>query len=516
MRIGLNSLWDDPIHQQRFLSLLLILLALPLLLVRLDSWPATWFDEGAFLQGAKNIALYGKYATLSAGEFSRFDPILTGAGPTVLIPIAALFRLFAVGLIQGRIVSVLYALAAIWLCFNLAIQMVSKRVAMLATALMILSPWGDFVQMGRFAMGEMASLAFVLAGLYLWWRSIDQDSSWWSAGSGVSFGLALLSKPQNAIALAALLLTGLVDRIYYRRLGFRRWGIPLLVALFFFVGWQGYQVTVLGPSEWMARLQTGDTVSRALATVSRPGLILVNLENLAKKSGYLLWTFLAIVYFGFEILCKKRDGGKEFFLLAMVSIWLLWFILGSIGWGRYAFVPISLSSVLLGRLFGYVTDGFYFDYNQIHHALRQTNISFPLVQLSLALLAVFMIGYGALIDVNNVFRGGDQSAQQMAEYLDTHLERGVLIETWEWEIAFLTHHNYHHPPFEVLEAMVRRVNLGMPFSDTLYDFQQFHPGYLIDGPFSKWTQLYPEAFLQEQCELVTSVGEYDLYRIARP
>jgi hypothetical protein len=238
--------------------------------------------------------------------------------------------------------------------------------------------------------------------------------------------------------------------------------------------------------------------------------------KLEAKTGIAVWSFLAIVYSSFEILCKKRDGVKEFFLLAMVSIWLLWFILGSIGWVRYAFVPISLSSMLLGRLFGHVTNGFYFDYNQIRHALRQTNMSSPLVQLSLALLSVFMIGYGALIDVNNVLRGGDQCAQQMAEYLDTHLERGILIETWEWEIAFLTDHNYHHPPFKVLEAMVRRVHFGTPVSDTMYDFQQFHPGYLIDGPFSKWTHLYPKTFLQKQCELVTSAGGYDLYRIDRP
>jgi hypothetical protein len=47
----------------------------------------------------------------------------------------------------------------------------------------------------------------------------------------------------------------------------------------------------------------------------------------------------------------------------------------------------------------------------------------------------------------------------------------------------------------------------------MYDFEQHHPDYIINGPFSKWTGLYPPGYLSQECTLVVSIGEYDLYEV---
>jgi hypothetical protein len=47
----------------------------------------------------------------------------------------------------------------------------------------------------------------------------------------------------------------------------------------------------------------------------------------------------------------------------------------------------------------------------------------------------------------------------------------------------------------------------------VYDIQRHAPDYVVVGSFAKWTGLYPLDFLEQECTLVTSVGEYDLYRV---
>jgi len=487
---------------------MLMLLALPFLVARLDSVPAAWSGEGAYLQGAKNVALYGKYALLSGGEFRHVDPILTGAGPTVLLPVAAVFRLFGVGLVQARVVSVLYALAAIWLCSNLAARMVGERAAVVATALMVWSPWGSFVLMGRLAVGQMPSLAFMLLGLYLWWGSMDRDPIWRPLGSGVALGLASFSDQRSIVVLGALLLVGAADAAYYRRLGFRRWGIPFLVAVLSLAVWLCCLASVGGLSGWLSNLQT-----YSLATVFRPSRVLANFNNLA-RSGYLLWAVPAIAYLGLEMVRKRRDGLRECTLLAVICVWLLWFVLGSIGWVLYAFVPISLSSLLLARLFGDVTDDFRFDVHRLREALGEASISPLLARCSLALIPLFAIGYGVLVDVDAILHEGNKSAQQMADYLDAHVASDALVETGEWEISFLSQKRFHHPPFHVLDALTRRDQLGVAPEGEPYSPEPFRPDYLVDGPWSGWARLYDE-YVERDCALETAVGPYTLYACAQ-
>lgn len=46
----------------------------------------------------------------------------------------------------------------------------------------------------------------------------------------------------------------------------------------------------------------------------------------------------------------------------------------------------------------------------------------------------------------------------------------------------------------------------------MYDFEELNPPYVINGSLAKLTGVYEE-FLQEKCVLITSFGEYDLYKV---
>jgi hypothetical protein len=108
--------------------------------------------------------------------------------------------------------------------------------------------------------------------------------------------------------------------------------------------------------------------------------------------------------------------------------------------------------------------------------------------------------------------GGNNTAQRFARYINTHVSPDALIESWEWEIDFFTNHTYHHPPASVLDLLTRHIFLGQPYAYDMYDFEQYHPDYIIDGPFSKWTELYSPNHLRQTYELTVSIGDYDLYR----
>jgi 4-amino-4-deoxy-L-arabinose transferase-like glycosyltransferase len=97
----------------------LVICILPLCLHRLGICPAPWFDEGLNFRAAKNIALNGHYGLRSAEGFVGFHPAIQ-TGPTVLLPMALVFRLAGTGVVQARLVTVFYTVLALAIFYVLA------------------------------------------------------------------------------------------------------------------------------------------------------------------------------------------------------------------------------------------------------------------------------------------------------------------------------------------------------------------------------------------------------------
>src|SRR5260221_12832379 len=90
-----------------------------LVFYNLANYPLTWFDEGSHLHVPKTLILHGVYADFSSEGFRYYGPTV-GVGPTVMLPIAAVFWAFGIGLLQARVVMALYLVAAIYVYFRLA------------------------------------------------------------------------------------------------------------------------------------------------------------------------------------------------------------------------------------------------------------------------------------------------------------------------------------------------------------------------------------------------------------
>ena len=125
-------------NQKAILWALGLLLVFFLIFFNLTRFPAPWFDEGSHLHVPKTLVQHGVYADISSEGFRYYGPTI-GVGPTVMLPIAAMFKLFGIGLLQARLVMALYLLAAIYTFYRLVDHISGKWVALIALALMLSS-----------------------------------------------------------------------------------------------------------------------------------------------------------------------------------------------------------------------------------------------------------------------------------------------------------------------------------------------------------------------------------------
>src|SRR5579859_4350083 len=104
--------------EQIWLAALIAALLL-LALVNLPYAPRTWFDEGSHLHVPKTIVQHGVYADISSEGYRYYGPTI-GIGPTIMLPIALVFEVFGIGLLQGRLVIFVYLLIATGAFYALA------------------------------------------------------------------------------------------------------------------------------------------------------------------------------------------------------------------------------------------------------------------------------------------------------------------------------------------------------------------------------------------------------------
>src|SRR4051812_46412285 len=109
-----------------------------LALVNLPYAPRTWFDEGSHLHVPKTLIQHGVYADISSEGYRYYGPTI-GIGPTIMLPIALVFQLFGVGLLQGRLVIVAYLLIALGAGYTLARRLHGQLVGLLAVTLLLAS-----------------------------------------------------------------------------------------------------------------------------------------------------------------------------------------------------------------------------------------------------------------------------------------------------------------------------------------------------------------------------------------
>ena len=477
----------------------------------LTRFPAPWFDEGSHLHVPKTLVTYGVYADISSEGFRYYGPTI-GVGPTVMLLIAAMFKLFGVGLLQARIVMALYLLAAIYLFYRLVEHLAGNRVSWIALALILSSRSVLFLEYGRQLLGEIPGFFFILIALYLWFSKWNGND--WKRLSliGLLFGLAMITKYQYLLFLApTLILSWFLDIFYYKTSTHRNFLVPGIIAAGSFGIWQLLTLQYLGPSTAMENLALLRASAEGAAFNFNLNQLAANFGELTSRAVYLGALIPAVLYGFFISLPRDRDGQKWSVVFLLTALNLAWYVVASIGWIRYAFLGLTFSGVFIARLFSDITNGFKFDWSagwfrslfEVRNAAR--------FAVSLWLLAIIMFPLAKT--VFEIALPEPAYAQQMSAYIEANVPRDAVIETWDPEMGFLSDHKFHYPPNALLAVAVDQVYYGGEPVQDRYDFiQTEHPDYLLAGEFSKWTQIYPLEVLANEYELVISFGDYDLYR----
>lgn len=487
-------------------------------LYHLEAYPTPWFDEGWYLQIPRNLVLYGQYAPLSAEGFRAADTVLSVA-PTLYLPVAAVFKLAGIGFLPARGVMLGYLLGAAAAFYLAARRAYGPTVAVVALYLFLFrledDPFTSTFYLGRQVLGEVPALGFLLAGGLLWFRALEAPArrrGGWLVGAGLLWGLAAITKLQFILLiLPTLLATGLIAQLYWRE---RTLG-PAVMAVGVCLGslalWYGVLRCIMGAENFAVLL-------RDLASASSPQVRVSSWVAVVRGAKFLLRsTFLVVGVPGLLYalgvgIRRERPNVPALFLFCFVGVALGWYLLASVGWARYAYPFLAVGNLFIARLLVDLGDDFRFGRRE-----AGTLISAGGARALAVLVMVVVLPWGNFRLLARELVAPDRSLEQFNAYLQAHVPAGAVIETWEWEVAFLdTTHRYHFPPTPLLNTLIARVQLGASDEPVDYDFLAARPDYVVVGRFAQWTNLYPLERLERHGQPVSTIGPYVLYEVTDP
>jgi hypothetical protein len=203
---------------------------------------------------------------------------------------------------------------------------------------------------------------------------------------------------------------------------------------------------------------------------------------------------------------KKGSGSRG----EKLWVWnfLLWSLvyLTAVYWHRFALPALFLASPLAARFLLQAKD-------------RLAALAAPRTPgwLGPGLLAAFFIMFypaPGLDFMGQILTCQADAPDQLVKYLHAHVPPACLIETPEYELAFLDDDHRIHlmPSYFFVESTPERVVLLNPRQQP-YDFEGVGADFLILGRFGKgvFRQVYPEALVARGWHRIYQVGCYDIY-----
>ncbi|NJN68760.1 MAG: hypothetical protein HC884_19690 [Chloroflexaceae bacterium] len=469
------------------------IISLLLLCYRIESGSFFSYDEGIYGQIARNTIVHGTYGIQ---YFEEIIPTQISVGPTVLLPVAATYCQFGVGIWQSRLLVALAGWLTLLLLYSLVSRLYHRTAGIIAATLVLIV---FFHQRGLY--GEIPAVGFLLTGVWCWWRAMQTRSVVSSGAAGLAFGMMLVSKPQMLLVAPAFAAALAANWCYYRcwpRM-VALWmvllfPVPMLLSFLYQGGMHGvlaygkyilYDLTDTSsasvfPSRWWVFLGSHLKARYPLLLIGTVGL-LASLRD-----------------------CRERSerGLVRGTLLLMTMTALGWHILLSPGWYRYGVAAYTLLYLFIAvRLVDLVA---WLEHRLAIH--RQRLLRAFQGGIPVAVPLALWLQLAAAPPANH-----DLFA--MAATIEQTVPVDARIETYEWSLDVLTTRRYHHPSLAETNRRVRYLRFGEGEPPPTYDFWQFSPAYLVIGPTGNELQAYAEWAGSECLHLLARHGRFELYRL---
>lgn len=512
----------------------------------LDVNPRPWHDEGSTLSLAHTLAEDGVYAIQNTDGYQAFGAVQS-VGPTVVVPVALFYRWFGIGLLQGRIIAGIYLAFAVVLFFLVGRRLFGTRVGLIATFFLLASPGVRLLMYGRQVLGEVPALAFFLAGWLALDSGIASRKHALAALSGLLFGLAIITKSQYLVSITgAFGVLFLMDCFYCRQKTYPLIILAAGIALGCEAGWLAWQRIYYGPvvfADNMAKLAelasvtTGFHLSTALGGVRA-------LLGTDTNHFYFYWGLPALIYIAISCAHKDARSQTKAFLLFFSLIWLAYFILWTIPWPRYLMPTMVISLLFIGKLFDDLAVALDHSSYLLKGKLKSMvrgRVKIPsYAVLSLGtLVALLTFGLWMSYNFQNVVRADviDRSGEDpmdlykvkqlwtpsiLVDFMNSNIQSGAVVETWERELHTLTSHTYHFPDQSILadvDAVLYRgasryYRLGEDY------FNEVKPAYLVIGYTARADEIYDMDYVNQNFMLMKSFGSdvwaYTVYQRKTP
>jgi hypothetical protein len=468
----------------------------------LANYPTIWWDEAIFSEAAANLVQHGRYAftVQSPNQLVDFD-FRISAGPAVILPVALAYKLFGVSLLSGRLVAGAYLVLTFLALFLGARRLWGPVTGLLAVALAFLGT--DVFYWGRSVLGDIPALGLFLCATCFLIRGLESRSLWPLFLGGIFVGLAFNAKEFYGLA-------GLPPLVLLAQQHWRDKRRLTLSVLAFGIG------AALPPLAYLAL--------KAVILGSLTGAILHFLEQ-KKLLCHEFFTPLTIGRIYPESLLMLVQN-PLFWLGCLgagwiwrketpspgVKLWIWNFFLWSgvyltaVYWHRFALPGLFLACPLAAYFLGKVAT-----------RLAAKVFTPPPRLLAPCIIAAVLILFspvGGLDFFKQILICQGSAPVRLVQYLRTHIPTNCLIETPEYELAFLDddHRIHNMPSYFFVESTPDRIVLLNPRKKA-YEFNRVGADILIVGRFGKcvFKQVYPPALINQKWRRVAQVEYYDIY-----
>lgn len=482
--------------------------------------PSTWRDEGGTLLLARTVAEDGVYAVKNSDHYDAFGPVQS-VGPTVILPIAAIFRFRGIGLSQGRLIPAVYLLVAVVVFYFAARLLLGWQAGMIAVLLILSSPTVELVYWGRQALGELPGLGFFIAAWLLWALSLRNRKAWLWPIAGLLVGAAAITKIQfGIIGISALLLVSAADYYWYRQGAYKSLLWIAAVAVSITAVWWVWQLAYLGRAEFVENAGKLRHLSAVTCGLDRHMTVEALKELFGPPLGYFyfFWGVPALIYAGICSLRRTQQALLTCSLLSFTLLWLGYWLFWITPWKQYGFPAFAVCAVFVTQLWAAILRVTQLSTKALVEEFRRKSPGPATVGLASVAMLVTCLACSLIWTLHNeVIKNKQTVVLSTAAYLEAHVPRSSLIETWDRELALMTRHRYHVTDPMLLQSARSPYAAAHEFSVGADYFQKFQPEYVVVGPLGRNGELYDTKFLLDHALSVNTIGNierrYEVYHL---
>jgi hypothetical protein len=468
----------------------------------LTNYPTIWWDEAIFSETAANLAQHHRYA-LTVESPNRFNDLdfRISAGPAVILPVALAYKLFGVNLVSGRLVAAAYLVLTFLALFVVSRRLWGSFTALLAVALALLST--DVFYWGRSVLGDIPALGLFLCGLYFLIRGLESRSFWPLVLGGVFLGLAFDAKEFYG-------LTFLPPIVIMAR---QTWSDKRRLALQVLAFSVGAALPLLAYLLLKA-LILGSLTGAVLHFLTQKKLLChefftpLTIGRIYPESALLLLQDPLFWLGALGVVLIWKKGAPSPGITLLIWNFLIWsaVYLTAVFWHRFALPALFLACPLAAHFLK-------------HGAARLTAgvCARPPRWLAPGIIAVGLVLFFPATGLDffkQILTCRSEAPQRLVQYLHTHVPNRCLIETPEYELAFLDDDHRIHlmPSYYFVESTPDRVVLLNPRKEP-YNFDRVGADVLILGSFGKsvFKQIYPAERINRGWRRIAQVDYYDIY-----